>query len=152
MNRIRRNIQKGFTLIELMIVVAIIGILAAIALPAYQDYVARSQISEPFTLMEGMKSIIAEECQQAGGCAGLTQAPLINAAVGKYSTVATPSAAGVIVATMGGGTPTHSSVQGGVFTVTPQFNPATDGSVRWGCVPTNILPKFVPKACTIVGL
>ena len=52
------NAQKGFTLIELMIVVAIIGILAAIAIPAYQNYIARSQVAEPFTLIDGAKSAI----------------------------------------------------------------------------------------------
>jgi len=54
------NAQKGFTLIELMIVVAIIGILAAVAIPAYQDYIARSQASEGATLLAGMKTPIAE--------------------------------------------------------------------------------------------
>lgn len=57
MNRrfIARNVQKGFTLIELMIVVAIIGILAAVALPAYQDYTARAQSAEAITLLDGLK-------------------------------------------------------------------------------------------------
>ena len=61
------NAQKGFTLIELMIVIAIIGILAAIALPAYQDYIARAQVSEAFTLADGLKTSISTN-RQNGTC------------------------------------------------------------------------------------
>ncbi len=61
------NTQKGFTLIELMIVIAIIGILAAIALPAYQNYIARSQASEAFTLAGGLKTAIGTN-RQTGVC------------------------------------------------------------------------------------
>ncbi|MGP5542937.1 pilin [Psychrobacter celer] len=61
------NAQKGFTLIELMIVIAIIGILAAIAIPAYQNYIAKAQVSEAFTLADGLKTAIATN-QQSGTC------------------------------------------------------------------------------------
>ncbi len=62
----KAQMQKGFTLIELMIVVAIIGILAAIAIPQYQDYTARSQLSEAMTLVGGLKTPIAEAYSQNG--------------------------------------------------------------------------------------
>ena len=71
-----KAMQKGFTLIELMIVVAIIGILAAVALPAYQDYVARSQMSEAFVLASGQKGAVAETWSNKG------TAPSTNAAAG----------------------------------------------------------------------
>ena len=67
------NAQKGFTLIELMIVIAIIGILAAIALPAYQDYIARAQVSEAFTLADGLKTSISTN-RQNGTCFAPTTA------------------------------------------------------------------------------
>ena len=72
-----KQVQKGFTLIELMIVVAIIGILAAIAIPAYQDYTAKAQASEAFVLLDGLKSAYAEQLSQdptTTGCVNPTGA------------------------------------------------------------------------------
>ncbi|ENX3265668.1 prepilin-type N-terminal cleavage/methylation domain-containing protein, partial [Neisseria gonorrhoeae] len=75
------TLQKGFTLIELMIVIAIVGILAAVALPAYQDYTARAQVSEAILLAEGQKSAVAGYCPNHGkwpennGDAGVASSP-----------------------------------------------------------------------------
>lgn len=79
-----KNIQKGFTLIELMIVVAIIGILAAVAVPQYQNYIARSQISEAFTLIGGAK-VAVQDNLQTGSCTSPVTAE--NTIAGKYGTL-----------------------------------------------------------------
>ncbi|HFB1046346.1 TPA: pilin, partial [Neisseria gonorrhoeae] len=81
------TLQKGFTLIELMIVIAIVGILAAVALPAYQDYTARAQVSEAILLAEGQKSAVTEYYLNHGiwpadnGAAGVASSSSIK---GKY--------------------------------------------------------------------
>lgn len=81
-----KTIQKGFTLIELMIVVAIIGILAALAIPAYSDYTAKAQVSEAFILLDGAKTEIVTSMSESGTCA----APVVTA--GKFVAGITASA------------------------------------------------------------
>ncbi|MCA3085676.1 MAG: pilin, partial [Rhodocyclaceae bacterium] len=79
----KKQIQQGFTLIELMIVVAIIGILAAVAIPAYQDYTAKAQSSESLTILGGLKTPLSEAISQVGNAAGCV-APSNAVTVGKY--------------------------------------------------------------------
>jgi type IV pilus assembly protein PilA len=142
--KIQRAVQRGFTLIELMIVVAIIGILAAIALPAYQDYVAKAQVSEAFSLVEGGKTVVAEACQQAGACAAST--PITPVAAGKYVQVAAADVNGVLVATFGAADPVSTLIQSLTITMTPTLNA---GSVTWGCTSTFAgNARLLPKSCT----
>jgi len=139
-----KKLQQGFTLIELMIVVAIIGILAAIAIPAYQDYTARAQMSEAFSLAGGQKAAVSEAYANTGAW------PADNAAAGvavstdiKGKYVAQVAVAnGKITATM-----VATGINAGIQTKTLTLSPtANAGSVDWTCT-SGAAQKFVPKSC-----
>lgn len=139
-----KAIQKGFTLIELMIVVAIIGILAAIALPAYQDYTARAQMSEAMVLADGQKGAVTEFYADRGvmpannAAAGISAASDIS---GKY-VASVNIASGVITSTIRADN-VAAGIAGANLVLTPR---ATSGSMHWTCT-SSASAKYVPAAC-----
>jgi len=166
-----KQVQKGFTLIELMIVVAIIGILAAIAIPAYQDYTIRSQVSEGLTLAAAAKAAISETYAQTG-------APPANRVEAGLGTADTPTDTrgnyvgglavnnGVITVTYSSTTPqrANSKINGLNITLVPYVS--LDDSVSWKCralgsaaSPTSVLmgaangsaPAAPIQAANVVG-
>ena len=143
--------NSGFTLIELMIVVAIIAILAAIALPAYQDYVIRSQVSEGAVLADGVKDGVWEFVSNQGHMpstntsAGL---PASTSITGKFV-----SSAGVvgnvvqITFSANGTYRANASIDGKTLIFSPVFG-ATLGAIKWVCQPTGTVPqKYLPTIC-----
>ncbi|HEZ6812595.1 TPA: pilin [Neisseria meningitidis] len=125
------TLQKGFTLIELMIVIAIVGILAAVALPAYQDYTARAQVSEAILLAEGQKSAVTEYYLNHGiwpgdnSSAGVATSTDIK---GKY-VAGVKVEKGVITATMASSN-VNNEIKGKKLSL---WAKRQDGSVKWFC-------------------
>ncbi len=141
-----RTMQRGFTLIELMIVVAIIGILAAIAIPAYLDYAIRSQVAHGINLAAAAKVAVAEYYQDQGDFpTDNTQAGLAAAATirGKYVTQVEVTAGGLIEVTFGNDV--NSKILNAVLTVSATNH---DGSLSWECTgDATLVDKWLPPAC-----
>jgi type IV pilus assembly protein PilA len=155
---IRKKLSQGFTLIELMIVIAIIGILAAIAIPAYQNYTIRSQITEGLTLADGWKTAIAEYYANTGNWPAQSNLAGTSNSVGKYEKTVTVTASGVITITYGN--QANSKINGCNLSLVPFTNVNSDvlwqcgnaaspngGTTSGGANSSTVLPQYLPTSC-----
>ncbi|QHI98992.1 prepilin-type N-terminal cleavage/methylation domain-containing protein [Xylophilus rhododendri] len=141
---IRRNVQQGFTLIELMIVVAIIGILAAVALPAYQDYTVRARVSELILSASSARTCLSESWQSNGSWTNANMTDCVPPATGKVASAGITATNNNVTVTVLG-----NSAIGGSASVTVSLsgvvNANSGGTIVWTC--TGAPTKYVPASC-----
>ncbi len=141
----KKKDQQGFTLIELMIVIAIVGILAAVAIPAYQDYMIRARVTDGLSLASGAKTLISENAVSG---AALDQGFVAPTATDNVTSVAVDGATGVITITYtavaGGGTITLTPTAGGAALTS---GTVPTGSISWNCAAGTMSAQYLPAVC-----